>query len=421
MVWSLAPGKDFSDVDPTLLGLLQRAAANSPYNVTAMSGFRPGDPRQHGRGHATDVQLVDPKTGVALTNYQSPENARAYQQYANAVYNAATPEQRQALRWGGYFRDGGPGHYGALDLMHFDINSGLPMAGGSFQGGFSPEQASLWKMQPGGGVGNTAPAAPTVGGQPGTQGAPSSIEAYIRQSAATRGIDPDIAVKVARSEGGLTNPTQQSNYVANGVRETSYGPFQLRIGGGLGDAALKAGIDPRDPNQWQKGVDFALDQVKQGGWGPWMGAQKQGITGMMGVGTATGHAPDVSSPQAATDAAGPGQRSTAPAQTTQPAPGTPGGMQGPPNPPGWSPGTTYQPPARSDLAGEMLAGLKNTLGDVGKAMTSSQAQPSLAGLAPDPTSLAPSQAVGSTDPQAAQIQQQRMALALQRLNSGRLV
>lgn len=111
----------------------------------------------------------------------------------------------------------------------------------------------------------------------------SEIADYIRQSATARGIDPETALRVAKSEGGFSNPVQQSNYVKDGVRETSYGPFQLRIGGGLGDAALKAGIDPRDPNQWKKGVDFALDQAATGGWSPWYGAAKVGVAARTGL------------------------------------------------------------------------------------------------------------------------------------------
>lgn len=87
--------------------------------------------------------------------------------------------------------------------------------------------------------------------------AEGEIADYIRQSAAARGIDPDIALRVAMSEGGLKDPVRQSEVVKNGVREASYGPFQLYMGGGLGNKALEAGIDPRDPNQWRAGVDFA--------------------------------------------------------------------------------------------------------------------------------------------------------------------
>lgn len=117
------------------------------------------------------------------------------------------------------------------------------------------------------------------------------IEEYIRQAAVARGIDPDIAVRVAHSEGGLKDPVRRAGYVKNGYQEPSYGPFQLLVGGegtgfptGMGNDALRAGIDPRDPNQWQKGVDFALDHARDKGWGAWYGAKGQGITGKMGVG-----------------------------------------------------------------------------------------------------------------------------------------
>lgn len=108
------------------------------------------------------------------------------------------------------------------------------------------------------------------------------IEGYIRQAAASRGIDPNIAVAVAKSEGGLKDPFRQSDVVKNGVRERSYGPFQLYMDGGLGSKALEAGIDPRQ--DWKRGVDFALDQAATGGWGPWYGAKKIGVTGMQGIG-----------------------------------------------------------------------------------------------------------------------------------------
>jgi hypothetical protein len=113
--------------------------------------------------------------------------------------------------------------------------------------------------------------------------AEGEIADYIRQSATARGIDPDIALRVAMSEGGLKDPVRQSNVVKNGVREASYGPFQLYMGGGLGNKALEAGIDPRDPNQWRQGVDFALDQAAKGGWSPWYGAAKVGVGNRTGL------------------------------------------------------------------------------------------------------------------------------------------
>ncbi len=103
------------------------------------------------------------------------------------------------------------------------------------------------------------------------------IEEYIRLRAPLYGIDPDIAVRVAESEGGLTDPVRQSDVVKNGRRERSYGPYQLYMDGGLGNRALAAGIDPRKPEHWRSGVDFALSEAGNKGWGQWFGAAKVGI------------------------------------------------------------------------------------------------------------------------------------------------
>lgn len=106
-----------------------------------------------------------------------------------------------------------------------------------------------------------------------------NVEKIIREEAVALGVDPEIAVRVAKSEGGLSDPTQQSRYInpKTGKRETSYGPFQLLIGGGLGDKALKQGIDPRRPENLRAGVRFALSEARRTGWGPWYGAAKAGI------------------------------------------------------------------------------------------------------------------------------------------------
>jgi hypothetical protein len=148
----------YDGVDPALLQLIQGLKYGGPYQSRITSGFRQGDPRQHGRGNALDVELYDPKTGTALNNYQDASTFQAYQDYANAVYQQALqsdPALAQKLRWGGYF-SGDKGKYGALDLMHFDTAGQIGMGGGTWQGGLTPEQAKIWGLQTGGGVGGTA-------------------------------------------------------------------------------------------------------------------------------------------------------------------------------------------------------------------------------------------------------------------------
>lgn len=124
----------------------------------------------------------------------------------------------------------------------------------------------------------------------------NDIQDYIRQRAIFYGIDPNVALKVAGGEGGFTDPFQRSRLPAPksqasglGSTENSIGPFQLYVSGtgaGMGDKAIAAGIDPA--KDWKGGVDFALQQAKQGGWGPWYGAKAAGITGFEGIRRGTG-------------------------------------------------------------------------------------------------------------------------------------
>lgn len=122
------------------------------------------------------------------------------------------------------------------------------------------------------------------------------IEEYIRQAAIARGIDPEVALAVARSE-GLGEGIWQSNMQQPYGREQSFGPFQLHVAPkgrspGLGNAFKeKTGLDPSNPDTWTQGVDFALDTAKQDGWGAWMGAKKIGVTGKAGIGGAKASTP----------------------------------------------------------------------------------------------------------------------------------
>ncbi|WP_234902278.1 phage tail tape measure protein [Agrobacterium rubi] len=113
----------------------------------------------------------------------------------------------------------------------------------------------------------------------------TDIAKYIANAATARGIDPSIALKVAQSEGGLKSWNMQSNFMKNGVQEPSFGPYQLYMGGGLGNAfQKKTGLDPRLAANGPAGVDFALDNAKQSGWGAWYGAKKVGIGNWDGIG-----------------------------------------------------------------------------------------------------------------------------------------
>lgn len=110
------------------------------------------------------------------------------------------------------------------------------------------------------------------------------IAEYIRAAAAKRGIDPNIAVRVAKSEGLNT-------YI--GDKGSSFGPFQLHYGGiasggnaGSGEGDLftkKTGLDARNPATWRQQIDFSLDRAKVNGWGAWHGAARVGISEREGL------------------------------------------------------------------------------------------------------------------------------------------
>jgi hypothetical protein len=141
-------------------------------------------------------------------------------------------------------------------------------------------------------------AASSRAGNPGPYD-PKATEALIRARAPSFGIDPDTAVKVARSE-GLN--------VYHGDGGSSFGPFQLHYGGvagggnavgGLGDTFTKqTGLDARDPSTVPQQVDFALSQASKGGWGPWHGAQRVGLGNFAGIGGARTASADTPAPNA---------------------------------------------------------------------------------------------------------------------------
>lgn len=269
------------------------------------------------------------------------------------------------------------------------------------------------------------------------------IEAYIRQAALRYGIDPDIAVRVAKSEGGLTDPVRQSQVVSRGRQEPSFGPFQLLIGGngfpeGLGNRALAAGIDPRDPNQWQQGVDFALAEAARKGWGQWYGAANTGIGKWQGIGAKSDQAQQYNLPPVdplgkfnTPNPAAAGQPPGALAgigspetyETTPPASAPAGGLPGPVgHPPNPTVGTGDLAPTEAE-AEEKPKSIWEKLGTsigagakaMGKAGKFSYDVPAVPGPARVDVGAAP-----FVDPQGAEMKRQQLAAIMARLNQGTL-
>ena len=120
--------------------------------------------------------------------------------------------------------------------------------------------------------GSPGPSATSAASAP-TDSPAAQHEAFIRDYAAKIGVNPDLAVGIARAEGmnstGFRTPNQASTVDVSGGKPFSFGDFQLNVKGGMGADALKAGIDPADAAQWQKADMYALDRMKSGGIAPW--------------------------------------------------------------------------------------------------------------------------------------------------------
>lgn len=122
------------------------------------------------------------------------------------------------------------------------------------------------------------PAPPASGSPPQASNYPNTLaghEAFIRAYARYRGVNPDLAVDIARNEGMNTsargpNLASVADVDANGV-PFSYGDFQMNVRNGLGSVARQHGIDPADPNQWAASDAFAIDWMANNGYGPWHG------------------------------------------------------------------------------------------------------------------------------------------------------
>jgi hypothetical protein len=246
---------------------------------------------------------------------------------------------------------------------------------------------------------------------------PRNLEAYIRESAKKHGIDPDIAMKVARSE-GLSN--FQSGVFKNGKQEPSYGAFQLYTGGGLGNKFQKeTGLDPSDPKNERATIDYALGEAAKSGWGQWYGAAKVGVGNWDGI---SNSGADVKTADAAS---GYGGSDSAASERASRITQTTGSTDIPP---------TAATTAPQGPAGDFLDKLKNSqtaqtgLGEavtgLGEAATGSS--PAMAKITAPPVAVAQPmvmptpQIMPAVNPNVVNAQKQQLAAAMQRLNTGRL-
>jgi phage-related minor tail protein len=229
-------------VDPRLVHILQETAARSPLPVQAVSGLRPGDPRFHGQGLAMDVALMGPG-GVPLPNYQSAEYFRPYEQFAQQARLTQMqlyPELAQDFRWGGYF-SGGPGTYGALDTMHFDLGGrSVPMGGGSWAAGLTPQQRSLWPGAHSVGMGNATPVDLT-GLRSSLDGATTSVASFAASTEGAAGTMGQVAETASAAFGTGSKAVTTAFESASTDVAAGAGTFATGATGALGEAATTLG------------------------------------------------------------------------------------------------------------------------------------------------------------------------------------
>jgi len=112
---------------------------------------------------------------------------------------------------------------------------------------------------------------------------------FIRDVARRNGIDPEVALRVAKTEGF-------NNFVSTVPGEKSYGAFQLNISKNpsrpsLGDKFVQdTGLDPSKPETEKQGIEYALKYAATSGrgWADWYGARNNGIGQFAGIGQGGG-------------------------------------------------------------------------------------------------------------------------------------
>jgi hypothetical protein len=148
-------------------------------------------------------------------------------------------------------------------------------AGGAASNDDAPREPRGFNTTPGGAATGRIRAPAKIG----PQDDPRGLADYIRKAAERNNIDPDVALRVAKSEGLSTFAGDQ--HLPGG----SWGAFQLYKGGGEGNRfQAETGLDPADPQNEKATIDYALKRAAEIGWGPWHGAKRVGISRWEGVG-----------------------------------------------------------------------------------------------------------------------------------------
>lgn len=115
---------------------------------------------------------------------------------------------------------------------------------------------------------------------------------FIKREADRLGVNPEIALRVANSEGNSPPSSRRGGSIFGvniNAREKSYGAFQLNTMGGVGARFQKdTGLDPSDPKNEAATIKYALEVARREGWKQWYGAAKVGVGQWDGLDRATG-------------------------------------------------------------------------------------------------------------------------------------
>ena len=197
--------------------------------------------------------------------------------------------QKAAWGGGGF---GGLGNPDGMDGMRSRYPAPSYGSGPLSRGGGGPLSGAGGSGGPPGGVGSPAGAAGGPISRKDMRDVNPQMAEYIRQSALAHGIDPNVALRIANSEGLRGSVPGVRN--TPGDRGTSFGPFQLHYGSnipgltlkGLGDRYTReTGHHASDPKHWKEQIDFALRTARKEGWGAWHGRYGARIGIWDGIGT----------------------------------------------------------------------------------------------------------------------------------------
>ena len=113
----------------------------------------------------------------------------------------------------------------------------------------------------------------------------NSIASYIYNRSRQVGVDPNLALGIARYEGLNPNTLGSPTFGNRDAKGYSFGPFQLYSGsadpsriapGGMAYEFQQRFGEAPSASNWEKQVDFALDTMRRRGVSPWYAVRDQG-------------------------------------------------------------------------------------------------------------------------------------------------